>query len=53
MDDPKILNHEFDSAFSELLDSLTVAQICSVPGVVELLREEFNNDVIRMIRGDE
>ena len=48
-----ITEQEFDRAFNELLASLTQAQIFSVPGVVELLREEFNNDVIQMIRGDE
>jgi len=40
---------EFDAALLTVLSSMSVAQITSYPGVMEILSEELNNDVLSQL----
>ncbi len=44
----EITDQEFERAFYALISSLTRAQICSTPGVLSLLREEYHNEIIEI-----
>jgi len=39
---------DFDKHFDVLLDDLSAAELLSIPGVVELVREHYNNEVLEM-----
>ncbi|MCK9597884.1 MAG: hypothetical protein M0R06_02515 [Sphaerochaeta sp.] len=42
----KITNDEFDKILAEVLDENRASSLLSVPGIYEILSEEFNNEVL-------
>ena len=42
----KITTEEFDHALSDILDKMTGEQIMAIPGVYEVVSEEFNNEAL-------
>lgn len=42
----KVSQEQFDQKLVEILNGVTGAQLLSIPGIYELLAEEFNNDVL-------
>lgn len=42
-------NTEFDDALIEIIKSMTVETLLSIPGVYEVLAHELNNEVIESI----
>ena len=41
----KVTQEQFDQKLVEILSGMTGAQLLSIPGIYEILAEEFNNDV--------
>lgn len=48
----KITDELFDAKLMEILSGMTAAQLLSVPGVYEIVSEEFNNEIIETIEED-
>lgn len=42
----KVTQGQFDQKLVEILSDMTGAQLLSIPGIYEILAEEFNNDVL-------
>jgi hypothetical protein len=42
----KVAQEQFDQKLAEILSGMTGAQLLSIPGIYEILAEEFNNDVL-------
>ena len=42
----KVSQEQFDQKLVEILSGMTAAQVLSLPGIYEILAEEFNNDVL-------
>ena len=42
----KVTQGQFDQKLVEILSGMTGAQLLSIPGIYEILAEEFNNDVL-------
>jgi hypothetical protein len=45
----KITDELFDTKLVEILNGMTAARLLSIPGVYEIVAEEFNNQVIEAI----
>lgn len=41
-----INNDQFDEMLREKLSKITAAQLLSIPGIYEIVSEEFNNEII-------
>lgn len=48
----KITDEEFDTKLIEILSKMTAAQLLSIPGIYEIVSEEFNNNVIEAIEAE-
>ena len=46
MDYGKMTDDEFDEILQEILECKMTIQILSIPGVYELISEEYNNEVL-------
>lgn len=42
----KVTQGQFNQKLAEILSGMTGAQLLSIPGIYEILAEEFNNDVL-------
>lgn len=46
-------SHEaFNAAMDRFIEDMTKAQIVSLPGVMEIIKEEFNNDILDLLYED-
>lgn len=48
-----ITQSEFDDTLIDFLKGKTANELLTIPGIYEILSEEFNNDVINLCRSDE
>lgn len=48
----KITDEQFDTKLMEILGRMTAAQLMGIPGIYEIVAEEFNNQVIEEIEND-
>ena len=44
----QITNEEFDSILMEIVNEQTAASLLSIPGVYELVSEDFNNAILAL-----
>jgi hypothetical protein len=42
----QITNAEFDAKLEEILSGMTGAQLLSIPGIYEIVSEEYNNEIL-------
>ena len=42
----KITTEQFDNSLREILKNMTAEQLLTIPGIYEIVSEEFNNDVL-------
>lgn len=43
----------FDATLLEILGEMTAAQVIDIPGIYEILAEEFNNEVLERMEASE
>lgn len=48
----KVTQEQFDQKLIEILSGMTGAQLLSIPGIYEILAEEFNYEVFDALEGE-